>query len=112
MSKPPRDHDRGPRRLRVMQSLIMQAIIALILLAMAFLSRDETRWLILYLATLIVPVGWGLVLWNALRREENARDEGRWTKEMAASERKRGQGMLGALFLGWVVIALCIVLLL
>ena len=107
-----RDLDRGPRRLRVYQSLVMQGIIAAILLGMAWFSRDEPRWLALYAVTLLVPAGWSYVLWNALQREEKARDEGRWTKEMAASERKRGQGMLGALFLGWVAVALAIVLLL
>lgn len=111
-SKSARDPDRGPRRLRVMQSLVMQGIIALVLLGMAWFSRDETRWLALYLVTLVVPVGWALVLWNALGREEKARDAGSWTKEMAASERKRGQGMLGILFVGWVVVALAIVWLL
>lgn len=112
MSKPRLDRDAGPRRLRVMQSLVMQGIIALILLAMAYFSRDDGKWLWLYLVTLIVPIGWSAVLWDALQREDKARAEGRWTKETAASERKRGQGLLGALFLGWVVIALAIVLLL
>ena len=96
--------------MRVMQSLVMQGVIAVILLAMAWLSRDEPRWLVLYLVTLVVPVGWAYVVWSALQREEKARAEGRWTKELAASEAKRGRGMLGALFLAWIVLALAIVL--
>lgn len=98
--------------MRVYQSLVMQGLIAMILLAMAWFSRSEPRWLALYLVTLLVPAGWTLVLWDALRREETARDEGRWSKEMATRERKRGQGLLGALFLAWVIVALAIVLLL
>lgn len=109
MAAATKDRDRGPRRLRVMQSLVMQGVISVVLLAMAWFSRNDGKWLWLYVMTLVVPAGWALVLWSALQREEKAREAGLWTKEMAASEKKRGQGMLGALFLGWVVLALAIV---
>ena len=107
-----KDRDAGPRRLRVMHSLIMQGVIAVVLLGMAWFSRGEPRWLTLYLATLIVPAGWAYTVWTALGREETARREGRWTKELAAREATRGRGMLGGLLLVWVVVALAIVLLL
>ena len=107
-----KDRDAGARRLRVMHALIMQGVIAVVLLGMIWFSRDQPRWIALYVATLIVPAGWSFTLWTALSREESARREGRWTKEMAASEAKRGRAMLGGLFLAWVVIAIAIVLLL
>lgn len=104
-----RDHDAGPRRFRVVQALVMQGAIAAILLILAFLDRADRQSLLLYVVTLVIPAGWGYTFWNAWQREEGARREGRWSKEMASSERKRSMGMLGALLLGWVVLALVVV---
>lgn len=94
----------------MVQSLVTQAGIAVILLGLAWFSRGDPRSVWLYVATLVIPVGWSVVLWSALQREETARGAGSWNKEMAQRERKRSMGMLGALFLGWFILAALIVL--
>lgn len=106
------DRDAGPRRFRVMQALLMQGAIALILLALVWFQRDDRRSVLLYLATLLIPVGWGYAFWSAWQRDEAARREGRATKDFLAAERKRTMSLLGGIMLAWFVLAFAIVLLL
>lgn len=110
-SKPRRDKWAPQRRLRVLQALLMQGGILVILLGLAWLQRRDPQALALYLATLIVPLGWGYAFWSAHQREEAARRDGRWSKESDAREKKRTFGILGVVLVTWVVLAMGSVLL-
>ncbi|HUR69549.1 MAG TPA: hypothetical protein VM370_09915 [Candidatus Thermoplasmatota archaeon] len=99
------DKGAGARRARVVQALVMQGGLAIILLGLAFFQRSDTRSMLLYLATLVVPIGWGYAFWSAFQREEAARGTGRWDKALAEAERKRTMGILGALVVVWVAAA-------
>ena len=96
----------GARRARVVQVLVMQGGLVVILLLMAWLARGDRRSMALDLATLIVPLGWGLAIWSAYRRDASARHEGRWSVEWAKTESRRTMGTLGALIVVWI--ALCV----
>lgn len=111
MSMRKADREAGARRARVVQALVMQGGIAVILLGLAWFSRADRQSALLYVATLVIPIGWGYVFWLAYQRDDAARREGRWSKELDATEKKRTFGMLGALFLAWFVLAFAIVVL-
>lgn len=113
-SRPPavgrgkRDREGPARRMRVVQALVTQAGIVAILLVLAFFQRADRQALVLYLATLIVPMGWAYAFWSAHQREETGRREGRWERGLAAREQKRTLGILGALVVVWVALAIVV----
>lgn len=98
--------------MRVVQALVMQAGLVVILLGLAWFQRRDARSAWLYLATLLVPIGWGYAFWSAHQREERARREGTWSRAFDAVEKKRTLGTLGALIVVWVALAMAIVWLL
>ena len=108
--KPARDRDAGPRRFRVMQALIMQGVIAIVLLGLVWFQRANQASVLLYLATLVIPIGWGYTFWSAWQRDEAARRDGRATKEFLAAEAKRTKSWLGAIMLAWIVLAAIVLL--
>ena len=112
--EPARRPDKGApqRRMRVAQALVMQGGLAVILLGLAAFARQDPRSMALYLATLVVPLGWGYAFWSAHQREEAARREGSWSKASDEKERKRTFGILGAIVVVWVALAILIFVLL
>lgn len=109
---PKRDRDAAARRMRMMQALLMQGLMVVVILLMTFIARGSRRDVTLYLSSLIVPLGWAYTVWDAGRREDGAREDGRWDATLARAERKRGLGMLGIFVLSWVVAAILIFVLL
>lgn len=99
------DRDAGPRRFRVMQALIMQGVIAIVLVGLMWFQRAQRGSVLLYLATLVIPIGWAYTFWSAWQRDEAARREGRASKEFLAAEAKRTKSFLGAIMLAWIVLA-------
>ena len=102
----------GVQRLRVMQLLLMQGVLALLLLGMAFVSRDDPSTMALFLWTLLVPAGFGFVYGRAYQRQEKARREGLWSRDWDKKETTRGYSALGGVFLLWIVGVLAILVLL
>lgn len=85
-----------------MQTVMLQGIFALLLLAMAYLARAETRTSLLYAWAIVVPASFGYFFWRAFERTETARREGAWTPQMDQREAKRTFGALGVTVLVWV----------
>lgn len=106
------DRSAPVRRARVLQALLFQAGLAVILVTFLLLSWGDVQGMLLFGTTLLIPVGWGWAFYDAYRRDEAAREEGRWTRETEKAERKRVFTRLGALFAVWLVLAALIVLLL
>lgn len=90
--------------------MFLQAGLAVIVLTFVFVAWGDARGMSLFGVTLLIPVGWALVFWDAYRRDDLARREGRWSKESDAAARKRAFARLGAIFLAWLVLAAAVVL--
>lgn len=103
------DKHAGVRRARVAQAMVMQAGLGVIILIMTWLSRGDTRTVALYLSALVVPAAWAYAFWTGHRREEAAREERRWTPELAKKERTRAIGILAGAVALWLAIAVSIV---
>lgn len=103
------DREAGTRKARVAQALVMQGGLIVILLALAWFERNDRQSLLLYLSTLVIPVGWGYAFWSAHQWEESARREGRWTREADAAQRKKTFGLMGGLVVVWVALAMLVV---
>ena len=97
------------RRARFVQAMFFQASLVVLLVAFALFSLGNRQGLLLACATLVIPLGWGWLFWDAYRRDEAARAEGRWTKESDAAERKRVYARLAAVFVLWLVLLAVIV---
>jgi hypothetical protein len=91
-----------------MQLLVMQGVIALLLLGMALLARDDPRTLALCLWALVVPAGFAYGFGSANARHDKARREGTWTKEWEKKENRRGVSILTAVGVLFVAGALAI----
>ena len=100
------------RRARVMQLLVMQAVLAATLVLLAVLMRGETRAMALLLWALLVPAGFGYTYGTAYARYEKAKREGAWTKEWDQKETRRGYSLLALVFGLWIAGALTIMALL
>lgn len=92
----------GARKMRFLQSMVMQVLLALVLAAMAWFSRDEPRTMMLYLWALLIPVGFGVVFFVAHQRGERVRREKTWTAAWEKAEAKRVFGWLGFTVIAWV----------
>lgn len=88
-----------------MQAMFFQASLAVLLLAFLLFSWGDRKGMLLFGVTLLIPIGWGWAFWDAYRRDDRARAEGRWSKEVDAAERKRVFGRLAILFVVWLVLA-------
>lgn len=106
------DPSGGLRRARVVQLLATQALLAALILGMAFLSRDDLRTTALMLWTLLVPLGFAFTYGTAYRRHEEALREGRWSREWEKKEATRGYSLLGGVFAAWIAGVLAILALL
>lgn len=106
------DPAEGVRRVRVIQLLATQAMLAALFVLMAFLSHHEPVHLALWLWTLLVPAGFSFAYGSAYLRHERARREGTWTKEWSRKEDARGYGILGIVFTLWIAGVLAILVLL
>lgn len=89
---------------------MLQGMLAVLLVGMAFFSLDDPTFLTAYLWSLVIPVGVTFTFLGALRRTE------RLTREEAEAggekrESKRALSTLGALFLVWVLGLMAIVFL-
>lgn len=102
-----RDPGAPQRRYRVMYTLLMQAVVAVIVLILAWFSRDDARAMLRTLAALVVPLVWGPAIYVAWQREEKARRDGRWDAAMAKKEANRTMALLALSLVG--AIALMIV---
>ena len=102
----------GMRRARVMQLLLMQALLAGTLVLLAFFMRGETRAMALLLWTLLVPAGFAYTYGTAFQRYERAKREGTWTKDWDQKETRRGYSLLALVFGLWIAGALAIMALL
>lgn len=99
-----RDFGAPQRRYRVMYTLLMQGAMVVILLLLAWLSRDDRRMLLLDLVTLVVPLGWAYAVYTAWRRDEAARREKRFDAAFAAAERKRALSIMGVALAVWAAL--------
>lgn len=95
----------------IMQGLLLQGLLALLLVGMAFFSLDDPTFLAAYLWSLVIPVGVSATFLRALRRTEAL------TREQieAGGERRESKNalsLLGAIFLVWVLGLMVIVFLL
>lgn len=102
------DPGAAARRVRVMQLLVMQGVLAVLLLGLAFLSRDDPRTLALCLWTLLVPAGFAYAYGSANARHDRARRDGTWTKEWEKKETSRGFSILAGVGVLWVAGALLV----
>lgn len=85
-----------------MQGVLLQGLLALLLLGMAFFSLDDPRYFAAYLWSLVIPAGVSFIFLRALRRTEAlSREDAEAGGERR--EAKNALSMLGALFLVWVV---------
>lgn len=100
--------EEGVRRARVMQLVATQGLMALLLAGMAYLARHERETMLLFLWTLLVPLGFAGVYGDAYLRYERARREGAWSREWDKKETTRGYALLGGVFAVWVAGALAI----
>lgn len=100
-----RDKTAVVRRARFLQAMFFQGALAVILLTFVLLSWGDAKGMALFGVTLLIPLGWGWAFWDAYRRDDGARREGRWSKDTDAAERKRVFGRLGAIFVVWLVLA-------
>lgn len=105
-----RDEGRAVRTKRLLTFVFMQAILAIALAGVAYLRRSDARVLALCLATLLVPVGWGVVYVAAHLKVERARREGTWSAEWEKGQGKTAAGALGAIMLVWILLAVLLVL--
>lgn len=106
MSK--RDLGASQRRFRAAYMLFMQGVIVVALAMLAWFGRGDTRSLLLFGATLVMPIGWGYAVWTAWQREEAARREGRFDLAFAKQERKRGTAIMGVTMALWVALLVAI----
>jgi uncharacterized integral membrane protein len=90
------------RKVRVAQLLAMQGLLTVLLLFLAFLSREDRLTSVLMAWTIVVPLGFAYVYGTAYRRHENAKRTGAWTKEWDKKETTRGYSLLGVVFGVWV----------
>lgn len=102
------DPSEAIRRVRVMQLLAMQGLLAALLLGLAFLTRDDPRTAVLLAWTLVVPAGFAYVYATAYQRHERVKKEGAWTKEWAKKQDARGYALLATVFAVWIAGALAI----
>lgn len=89
------------RRALVAQGLAVQAGLAAVLLLMAFLSRDDPRFLAAYLWSLVIPVSVTIGFWRANRRVEAATVDD--APKVERAEGKRALGVMGATLVVWVL---------
>lgn len=94
-----------------MSVLMMQGLVAVLLVGLAYLSRSDAQMARIYLASILIPVGWTGAIWTAFTRGEAARREGTWTKEWDAKERNRTYGIMGGVIAVWIAILAAIVFL-
>lgn len=92
-----------------MSVLMMQGLIAVLLLGLAYLTRSDPQTAWIYLATLVVPVAWAGAIWGAFTRGEAARQDGSWTKDFDRKERNRTYAVMGGAILLWAIAASIIV---
>ncbi|MEA3200647.1 MAG: hypothetical protein QOE90_2075 [Thermoplasmata archaeon] len=100
----------GRRAVQLLKFVGFQALLALALVVVAVLLREDRRAFALCLVTLVVPVGWSLVYVLAHRRVEAARRAGTWTPDWERAQGKTTAGAFGAIMLVWVLVAVLIVL--
>lgn len=89
------------RRSRLVMSLVLQGVLALLMLAAAYLTIEAPRTMRLYLWSVIIPVGFGLVFWRAYARGERERSAGSWTIAWERREARRAFQLLGVVALVW-----------
>lgn len=91
-----------------MMAATTQVGLAVLLLLLAMLTWRDRETSLLFLVTVVVPVGWGFTFWNAWRRDERARADGTWSPAFAQTEQKRAYGLMGLSLLAWAVLAVAV----
>lgn len=84
----------GARRLQVAQAALLQGMLVVLLLGLAFVYRDDLEAALLCLAFAIVPAAWGFAIWDAQKRDAAARANGTWTREADEVLKRRTYGIL------------------
>lgn len=108
--RPRRDKFAPKRDQRVLQSLMMQGLLAAALVLMAFFARHEPKTMGLYLVSLAIPVAWAGVAWTSHRKVERSRQDGSWSPEWERAQTRRAMGVLGAVFFVWVLVVALVAL--
>jgi hypothetical protein len=91
----------GVRRALLAQGLVVQGGLAAILLLMAFLSRDEPRFLAMYLWSLVIPASVTVAFWQGHKRVEALPKDA--AAEGERREGKRALGIMGASVVVWAI---------
>ena len=100
------------RKVRVMQLVAMQGLLLVLLLFLAWLSREDRLTSALMAWTVVVPLGFAYVYGTAYLRHEKAVREGARSKDWDKRETTRGYSLLGVVFGVWIAgVLLAIVLL-
>jgi hypothetical protein len=89
------------RRARMM--LFIQGALLLMLVAAAFLVREDRFTSALYAWSGVIPLGFSAVFWTAARRGERVRRDKRWTIQWERAEAKRTYRWLGVVMLAWTL---------
>lgn len=84
-------------------ALLVQLVLALLLVAAAFVTRDAPRTQRLYLWTLVIPAGFSTVFYFAYKRGVKVRAEKTWTREWELREKKVATRTLGAVVAVWAL---------
>ena len=91
------------RRSRLVMTLVLQGILALVMVAAAALTTGTPRTMRLYLWSALIPLGFALVFGRAYARGERTRKAGTWTIEWERGEARRAFQMLGVVIVVWAI---------
>lgn len=91
------------RRSRLVMTLVLQGVLALVMIAAAFFATGTPRTMRLYAWSALIPVGFALVFWRAYARGERVRADGSWTMEWERLEARRAFQMLGVVGVVWAI---------